>query len=105
MKKFNTYNGQTYSDVVVNTYGSMDFYVKLLSENGLSPTDEPQSGGYVEWDTNIVKDQSIQTLITQNNIIFATMPTDEEVNNFLPPRLLLEDGNYILQENGRFILL
>lgn len=105
MTKFNTYNGQTYSDVALNTYGSLDYYVKLLNDNGLSPEDTPQSGGSVEWDTNIVRDQSVQTLITQNNIIFATMPTDEEINNFIPPRLLLENGNYILQENGRYILL
>lgn len=103
--KFNTYNGQTFSDVTVNTYGSMDYYVKLLNDNGLSPDSIPESGGSVEWDTNIVRDQSVQTLINQNNIIFATMPTDDELNKLLPGRLLQENTNYILQENGRFILI
>lgn len=105
MKEFKTYSGQTYSDVTLNTYGSMDYYVKLLNDNNLSPEDEPQSGGSVLWDTNIVVDQSIQTLVIQNNVIFATMPTPEEQDAFLPARLQQENDNYLLQENGRFILL
>ena len=105
MANFKTYNGQTFSDVAVNTYGTMDYYVKLLNDNNLTPESVPVSGGEVVWDTNIVQDQSVQTLISNNNVIFATMPTDEELISLLPARLQLENTNYILQENGRFILL
>jgi len=105
IKEFSTYNGQSFSDVVINTYGSMDFYAQFLNDNNLSPTDIPASGQIVVWDTNEVVDQSIQRFISDNNVIFATNPSEEEFNNLLLPRIKMEDDNYILQENGRFILL
>lgn len=105
MKQFNTYSGQTYSDVTLNTYGSLDYYVKLLNDNNLSPEDVPQSGGVVLWDTNNVVNQSVQTLLIENNVIFATMPTPEEINALMPARMLQENTNFLLQEDGKYILL
>jgi hypothetical protein len=57
----------------MNTYGSLDFYVRLLNENNLSPGDVPNSSLTVIWDESLVTDQTIQQLTTKNKIKFATL--------------------------------
>jgi hypothetical protein len=70
---FSCVSNSSFSDVVLNTYGSLDYYVKLLNDNGISPNDVPSSGQQVSWDENLVVNQSIQTLLTANNTIYATL--------------------------------
>jgi hypothetical protein len=94
MRIFECQEGQSFTDVCLNTYGSINYFIKLLNDNNLSPLDVPFSGQKILWDDSLVENQSIQSLITKNNVIFATMPA--------PP--LIEDVSYLLQENGDFIL-
>lgn len=103
MRMFECQEGQSLTDVCLNTYGSIDYFIKLLNDNNLSPLDVPFSGQIVYWDDSLVENQSIQLLITKNNIIFATMPAPPLIEN--EAYLLQESGDFILQENDEKILL
>ena len=70
--QFNCVNGSSFSDVCLNTYGSMDYYVKLLNDNNLEPDDVPFSGQAIMWDNSLVTDEGIQQQTIANNIIYAT---------------------------------
>jgi hypothetical protein len=73
MLQYNCVFGQSFSDVCLNTYGTMDNYVKMLNDNGINPNDIPVTAQPVIWDETIVTNQTIQQLTNQNNIIFATL--------------------------------
>lgn len=67
----------------MNTYGSMDFYVKMLNDNNLEPATRVTSSTIVNWDETLVIDQTTQQLTAKNKIIFATLDgfgTPEQVN-------------------------
>ena len=83
MRQYNCVNGQSLSDVCLNTYGTMNKYVKLLNDNGLSPNDVPNTGQIIMWDETQVLDQSTQSVINANKTIYATLlgyGTPEQVN-------------------------
>lgn len=73
MLSYNCVFGQSYSDVCLNTYGTMDYYVKMLNDNNLSPNDLPSTGQVVNWDETLVQNQTIRRLTDKNKIIFATL--------------------------------
>ena len=73
MQRFNCASGSSFSDVCMNTYGSMDYYVKGLNNNGISPNDVPESGQAFMWDASVVNDQTLQHVTNTNNIIYATL--------------------------------
>jgi len=73
MLQYNCVNGQSFSDVCMNTYGTMDYYIKLLTDNNVSPEDLPYSGQKMIWDNTLVADQSILTLISTNKIVYSTL--------------------------------
>lgn len=86
MLQYNCQEGQSLSDVCLNTYGSLDFYVKMLTDNNLSPEDTPNGSTIVNWDETLVKNQTIQQLTTKNKIIFATLTgfgIPEQINPFM----------------------
>lgn len=83
MRQYNCVNGQSLSDVCLNTYGTMNKYVKMLNDNGLSPNDVPNTGQIIMWDETQVLDQSTQSVINANKTIYATLlgyGTPEQVN-------------------------
>ena len=71
--QYNCIAGQSFSDVVLNTYGSMDYYVKGLNDNGFSPNDIPNTGQRFMWDNTLVKDESTAILINNNSVKYATL--------------------------------
>lgn len=73
MVPFNCISGSSFSDVCMNTYGSMDQYVKLLNDNGLTPDSVPYSGQIVMWDDSLVSNQSIQQVQDNSGIKYATL--------------------------------
>ena len=73
MRQFNCVSGSSFTDVCLNTYASLDNYVKMLNDNGVSPDDIPHSGQQMQWDETIVVDSTVETITTKNNIIFATL--------------------------------
>jgi len=89
MQQYSCFDGQTFLDVCLNTYGSLDYFIKLLNDNGIAPESIPQSGQIITWDNSLVENQSVLNTIKQKNVIFATKP------NGL---------NYLLTENGYPIL-
>lgn len=93
MQNFNCVNGSGWVDVCVNTYGSLDYFIKMINDNGLSPEVAPFSNQLVVWDNSLVQNQSIRNTISAKNIIFATYP-------FNTNYLLTEDNEAILTEDG-----
>jgi len=73
MQTYSTIYGQSFSDAVCNTYGTMDKYVQMLNENGISPDDIPSTAQQLTWDNTQVVDQSALSLLSQKNIKFATL--------------------------------
>lgn len=73
MRQFNCVFGSSWTDVCLNTYGSLDYYVKLLNDNGVEPNQQPYSGQPIVWDETLVQNQTISTTIRKNNIIYATL--------------------------------
>jgi len=77
--------GQSYSDIVLNTYGSLDFYAKFLDDNNLSPEDAPYSGQVFTWDETLVVNQAQTNSLLRNNIKFSTLSGIPTLNQNLPP--------------------
>lgn len=73
MITFNSVSGQSLCDVCVNTYGSMDYFFKLLQDNGITdPNGLAQSNGTFLWDNTLVVDAQNERRILTNNLKFAT---------------------------------
>lgn len=73
MQQFNCVAGSSWTDVCLNTYGSLDNYVKLMNDNGVSPNELPASGQVISWDDSIVNNQTAQRFLNRNNTIFASL--------------------------------
>lgn len=74
MSTYSAINGQTLSDICLNTYGSMDYYYKLLQDNNIENADVvPVTGQLFEWDETLIVDTNIHKTITLNNIKYATL--------------------------------
>lgn len=73
MKTFYAISGQTLPDVCMNTYGSMDYFYKLIQDNGVANADAiPYTGQPFVWDETLVVDSLINVTTTNQNIIYAT---------------------------------
>jgi hypothetical protein len=73
MQVYKAKSGQSFTDVCLNTYGSLDYFIKLLSDNNLSPEDVPVANQEVIWDETIIADQTIYINTTKAGIVFSTM--------------------------------
>ena len=60
--------GQSFSDVCLSTYKTLDDYVKLLNDNLLTPNSVPYSAQSITWDSNY---QSAVITVTQTVVITA----------------------------------
>ena len=93
MQIFSCVSNSSFSDVCINTYGSMDNYIKLLVDNGLEPNEVPYSGQQVQWDNLLVSNQSIQSLTASNNIVYATLFGANNQNNIPMPQQYSDTRN------------
>ena len=84
-------------DVCLNTYGSLDSYVKLLNDNGIEPDSFPESNQAVQWDNTLVVNQTIRTVTVKKNITYSTAQPPATIINY---NLLTEGGASILTEGG-----
>jgi hypothetical protein len=82
MLQYSAINGQSFSDVCLNTYGTLDDYIKMCNDNGISPNNAPYSGQDVTWDETIIADQTIYKKTTGNGIAFATLAGNNNNNYF-----------------------
>jgi hypothetical protein len=81
MQNFKCVAGSSFSDVCLNTYGSLDYYIKMCGDNGVEPNDIPYSGQIIAWDDTLVVNQTIQRTTTNSNIIYATLYGSNTQNN------------------------
>jgi hypothetical protein len=72
MPTYNCHSGQSFSDVCLNTYGTLDEYVKLLQDNNNTPDTAPFSNEAMLWDNTVITDQTIYKKTTGAGIVFAT---------------------------------
>ena len=73
MSQYKAIYGQSIWDVILNTYGSFDTSVKMLSDNNLPNINiVPSPQQSFTWDNTLTSDQSISVLST--NIIYSTSP-------------------------------
>lgn len=93
MQKFKCISGSGWLDVCLNTYGSLDNFVKLMNDNGFSPEVPPVTGTVAVWDNTLTVNQSVAAAIRAKNVIFATYP-------FTGEYLLTEDKKVFITEDG-----
>jgi hypothetical protein len=73
MITFYAVSGQSLPDVCMNTYGSMDYYFKLLQDNGITDADSlPSTNFPFLWDNTLVVDAQNQRTIDLTDLKFAT---------------------------------
>jgi len=78
MNSYYAVNGQSLYDICLNTYGTLDYIVKLMLDNNISGLGYvPLSGQQFIYDSTLVDDQQI----TQLNYIYATGTSDTIINN------------------------
>lgn len=103
-EKFNSIAGQSLIDVCLNTYGSLDFFAKLVQENGIEDLDAlPASGTIFLYDKQQVIDQQVNRVVTLGKVRFAT--------GYILPALLVSpfslvdfDGSAIVNFDNQEIL-
>lgn len=65
--------GQSIFDVCLNTYGSLDYLLKLITDNGVPNINyTPFSGQQFAWDETLTEDQAVNQVSQNNHIIYAT---------------------------------
>ena len=69
MQLFNAVSNSTIYDVCLNTYGTLDLLVKLMTDNNYSSVnDSPVNGQVFSFDETLVANQATK----QTNIVYAT---------------------------------
>lgn len=63
--------GQNLLDIVMNTYGDIGYYVKMLSDNGIDNSFIPNAQ-VLTFDSTLVNDPNIFNETTANNVFFST---------------------------------
>lgn len=72
MQQFNCQAGQSWIDVCLNTYGSINYLSKLLSDNAQEINVSPKSNQSILWDDSLVVDSSIKAQLTNRNAVLST---------------------------------
>lgn len=73
MQTYTAVEGQSIYDVCLNTYGSLDFVLKMLQDSGVSDINQsPYSGQIFSFDPEMVVDQGINRQLTVTNTRYAT---------------------------------
>jgi hypothetical protein len=71
--------GQSLPDICLNTYGSLDYLVQLMTDNGLNDFNYmPAPGQVLQWNPALTTDQRIAQL----NYIYATYANTTAGRNF-----------------------
>ena len=91
MLAYKTFFGQSLWNVVLNTYGSIDFMSKLLIDNNIDSVNYiPKPSDTILWDNTLVADQNVSLLNSNAKVIYATLPIPN--GNFLTV-VVNENGN------------
>lgn len=69
MQQFSAVSNSTIYDVCLNTYGSLDFLVKLMMDNNFTGVNDfPANGQIFNFDETLIANQDVKNV----NIIYAT---------------------------------
>lgn len=71
--QYQAINGQSIYDICLMTYGTFDLLFKLVSENMTSIDETIVSGQQFTWDETLSVNPSVNTVLSNNNIILATL--------------------------------
>jgi hypothetical protein len=73
MQSYIAVEGQSIYDVCLNTYGSLDFVLKMVQDSSVSDVNQsPYSGQVFLFDPELVVDQGINRQLTVTNTRYAT---------------------------------
>src|SRR3954447_26298775 len=73
MQTYPAVEGQSLYDVCLNTYGSLDFLLKMLVDSGVSDINQsPFSGQIFSFDPQLVVDQGINRQLIVTDTRYAT---------------------------------
>jgi hypothetical protein len=73
MLQYKAVEGQNLLDICLNTYGSLDFMIKLLQDNDIDNINvSPISGQLFTWDETLTVDQLVNQISQNSNIVYAT---------------------------------
>jgi hypothetical protein len=73
MLQYKCVEGQSLEDVCLQTYGSLDFILKLIKDNGFNNINNiPYSGQIITWDELLTVDQLVNQTATNGGITYAT---------------------------------
>lgn len=98
MQQYNCQNGQSWYDVCLNTYGSLDYLGKLVSDNGGELNIQPTTSTVIYWDQSLVKDSSLLSLIKNNGYVYNTgvsipLPYIQKFTAGVSPITFITDGS------------
>ena len=97
MKTFSAVYGQSLADVCMNTYGSMDYFYKLLQDNNIQDANQlPSTNQKFVHDDTLVVDSLISRQVLSTNTIFATASSGN-MNTFY---IIVGDPNYVSTPSG-----
>ena len=71
--QYQAINGQSIYDICLMTYGTFDLLGKLVTDNLVSIDDTIVSGQQFTWDEMLSVNPNDNTVLTNNNIILATL--------------------------------
>jgi hypothetical protein len=73
MTTWQAVSGQSFWDVLMNTYGTVDEAMKLLQDNNFPNLDaSPTTRQEFEWDDSLVSDQALNQLFAGTGVVYAT---------------------------------
>jgi hypothetical protein len=73
MSTFYAVDGSTLFDVCLNTYGSLDFFYKLLLDNNIPNANyTPKTGESFNYDETLIVEEQTSRTITLGGIKYAT---------------------------------
>lgn len=87
MRQYKGTYGQTMLDVCLNTYGTLNYFVKLCRDNNVDPEHKVSTGDSFIWDETLAVDQSINRLTNERGVVYQTAPKDY-FDEPLPPILI-----------------
>jgi hypothetical protein len=96
---FKAIEGQSITDVVLNTYGTVNQLGRLIVDNGIADINGvTTTGQQFVFDSQYIEDQNLYDYIIQYDAKFRT-------GIGLGRFLITEDGQFILTEDGRYIIV
>jgi hypothetical protein len=74
MLQYNSSDGQSISDICLNTYGTLDLLSKIMTDNNITDINQKiESNTTINWDLDLCVDRLLYDHWKNNNIILSTV--------------------------------